>query len=231
MRILVYGAGNIGCHLCLLTLNITLSYTDDSGNDLIWKEPGAMNVLQQYQLWIGFGFVGLIVVFFMIAFFKAPDLTSGQLAILRFLGALCAGFAGALIAGDALFKMQSDLGEGTKLAITGTAGFALFFTVWFFFPKKEEAPPPAKDVINLAIPDGWTFKQAVDSLGQHDGRPIQYEGFTDDELQARLRSWQLKARDVPHALEMLRAITAETGAIRPYRVDVHANGCTLKIET
>jgi hypothetical protein len=86
----------------------------------------------------GFGLTTLLIFFLIVAFFRSKVLDAGQWAIMRLLGALCAAFAAAFFTGDALFKLTKSLG-GTELSISGAAGFALFFTVWFFFPKKTAA--------------------------------------------------------------------------------------------
>ena len=90
-----------------------------------------MNLLS-HQLWIGFGFVVLLVAFLIFAFFVKENLTPDQRNILRFLTSLCAAFAGALITGDALFRLEGAVGKGTNVVISGVAGIALFFVVWFF---------------------------------------------------------------------------------------------------
>jgi len=86
---------------------------------------------------IGTGFSAGIILFLMITFFVKDSSSSTQYNTLRFLTALCAGFAGASFAGEALFSLDTNMGDGTKLAISGTAGFALFFTVWFTYPKRD----------------------------------------------------------------------------------------------
>ena len=88
-----------------------------------------MSQLQQYQLWIGVGFTSFLIVFLMIAFFKGGELTIQQAQILRFLSALCAGFAAAAFGGEAAVTVNQTIGQGGKLAASGTAGFALFFAV------------------------------------------------------------------------------------------------------
>jgi hypothetical protein len=173
-----------------------------------------MNTLQQHQLWIGFGFVLFLIVFFMIAFFKAKTLTSDQRTILRLLGALCTGFAGALFTGDALFNMEGSFGAGPKFAIRGAAGAALFFVVWFFFPKAAGFP----DAFNFSVPARWTFKQTVDELAKQDGAVPDYDGLTKAELSEPLRAWHLEAKDVGAAMRLLRSITATPNAIRSYEV-------------
>ena len=172
-----------------------------------------MSLLQQYQLWIGFAFAALLIGFFIFAFFKAKTLTPDQRTILRFLSALCAGFAGALITGDALFKMEGST-PSTKYAISGTAGAALFFVVWLFFPKVTALP----EGFNASIPHGWTFKDAVDAFAQQDGAVPNYNGFTDLELSASLKAWQLKTKNISDAMLLLRSITTQSNAIRKYEV-------------
>jgi hypothetical protein len=177
-----------------------------------------MNILQQYQLLIGIFFAFLLVIFFMVAFFAAPNMTSGQHAILRFLAALCAGFAGALIAGEALFRMEGDTGA-TKYLVSGTAGFALFFVVWFFFPKyTAPATPVAPDSFSVSIPKGWTFQHAAKVFAQKDKAIVDFGGLTANELTAKLSPTEIEAKTVSDAINRLRLITVTPNAIRQYNI-------------
>lgn len=169
-----------------------------------------MNTLQ----WVGLGFAAALVIFFIVAFFVAKRMTDDQRNLVRFLSALCAGFAGGLFIGDALFKMTGTLGSGAKYAISGAGGFALFFVIWFFFPKATGFP----DNGAISIPEGWTFRQAVDELSQIDSAVPAYEGFKAEELEAPLRAWKLKIKNVEGAIGQLRSITANASAIRKYIV-------------
>jgi hypothetical protein len=171
-----------------------------------------MTTIQQYQLWIGFFFALLLIAFFIVAFFKAKTLTDDQRSILRLLGALCACFAGALITGDALFKLQGNIGLGTNVVVSGTAGAALFFTVWFFFPKVAHFP----DAFHFSVPEGWTFRHTVHVLAQQEGAVPDYDGLTDDELNTVLQAGQLKTTDVTSAILNVRAFAKKP--IRPYKV-------------
>lgn len=184
-----------------------------------------MNTLQQYQLWIGFGFALLLVIFFIVAFFKSKTLTPDQRSILRFLSALCAGFSGALITGDALFNIQGSFGAGPKFAVSGAAGAALFFVVWFFFPKVAGFP----DAFNFSVPPGWTFKKTADTLSQQEGAVPDYDGLTAAELAAPLQAWHLKAKDVGDAIRLLRSITTKPDAIRNYEVKLENSVYHLRI--
>jgi hypothetical protein len=174
-----------------------------------------MNILQQYQLWIGFGFAVLLVLFLMVAFFKAPTMTPGQFAILRFFAALCAGFAGGLITGEALFRMEGDTG-GVKYLVSGTAGFALFFVVWFFFPKLT--PPMAPDRFRLSLPMGWTFQHAAKTFAQRDSAFVDFDGLTTVELGAKLSAAEIDAKTVGEAIKRLRLVTVTPNAIREYDI-------------
>jgi hypothetical protein len=184
-----------------------------------------MSSLQTYQLWIGFGFALLLVIFFIVAFFKARELTDDQRSILKFLSALCAAFAGALITGDALFKMEGTIGQTQKFAITGAAGFALFFTVWFFFPKVARFP----EGFNFSVPEGWTFQQAVDAFARQDNAVVNYTGFTPEELSAPLKAWQLPSKNIRKAISQLRSLTASPNQIRNYDVDHQDSTYLLRI--
>lgn len=170
-----------------------------------------MNTLQ----WVGLGFTAALVIFFIVAFFMAKTMTQDQRNIVRFLSALCAGFAGGLFIGDALFNMTGTLGSGAKYAISGAGGFALFFVIWFFFPKAAGYP----DDGNMSIPPNWTFKQMVERLTQIDSTIAAYEGFKPEELDALLQPRQLNIKNVQAAIIKLRSLTIKPDAIRKYTVE------------
>ena len=172
-----------------------------------------MNILP-HQLWIGLGFSVLLVAFLIITFFTSKNLTPDQRTILKFLSSLCAAFAGGLITGDALFKMEGNFGAGPKFVISGAAGAALFFVVWFFFPKVAGFP----EGFSISIPRGWTFKNAVDTLVEQDGAVCDFDGLTSEELAAVLTSRELKTKTVSEAIRLLRSITKVPNAVRNYEV-------------
>ena len=170
--------------------------------------------------WIGLAFVGLLVIFFMVVFF-IRDLTPTQQQVFRFLSALCAGFAGGLLVGQATFAMNITKGQGSTLAVGGTTGFALFFAVWYGFrqvvPAPPPPPPPPPNSFNFTVPNGWTFKDAVDSIAKSDNAIAKLGGFLDPELNSRLRGQELHTKDAREALLVLRDLAA-TGSIRQYTV-------------
>jgi hypothetical protein len=166
------------------------------------------------QLWVGFGFLSLLVLFLIVAFFTKENLSDDQRTILKLLCALCAAFAGGFISGDALFKM--DL--ATKVFIASSAGFAAFCIVWFFFPKPPSVPPRPPDAIRFSIPKGWTFKQTVEALVERENAVAKFVNFTPAELQTLLRERELEFTSVREALGAMRLL-ASNGEIREYDVN------------
>jgi hypothetical protein len=172
--------------------------------------------MQQQQFWVGVVFAAVFVGFLMYSINKGKDLNSGQRLMLKILSALCAAIGGALISGDAFFNLSRNV-PGGKLTVSGTAGFAIFFVIWFVFPKgpKFEPLPPR---FKMAVPEGWTFQQVADSCAQNDGSVIDYDGLTAQERAARLKPWKLETDSVLEAIEKLRSITEVDGAVRKYEV-------------
>lgn len=152
-------------------------------------------------LWIGFGFLLFLLLFLTITFFK-KDLSQSQHNTLRFLTALCAAFAGGFIAGDALFKLNTEISNGTTIAISGTAGCALFFTVWFTYSKFSPAIP--EDCFNFSIPTGWTFQDTVDRIVTASQGVYEFKGFTTSELNLVLDSRELKTSSEIEAIKRLK---------------------------
>ena len=145
-------------------------------------------------LWIAVGFVLLLIIFMMVVTFKIKDMTHGQYNIVRFLSALCAGFAGGLITGQALFSMAGKLANGLTISVSGTAGFAIFFAVWYGYKLYQEPPPP--DGVKISILDKWTFKAALEVLASMDAAVIEYSGFTSEQLATPLRTAELQDKTV-----------------------------------
>lgn len=166
------------------------------------------------QLWIAFGFLTALVIFLMVSFFLTPRLTNDQRGTLKFLTALCAGVSGGFLAGSSLF-------EGTwttptsRIALSGTAGFALFFVVWLFYPKVFAIA----DALSVLIPDGWSFRDAADMIARVASGVADYQGFTKDELASPLKGRKIETKTIPEALLVLRLISVSAGAIREYSVN------------
>jgi hypothetical protein len=188
------------------------------GRDL--RDRCNMNILQQYQFWVGLGLVIPIMAFFIYAFFKAPNMTQQQYIIIKFMAALCAGFAGALIAGETLFRAEGSVGgEQNKYLFSGTAGFALFGLVWFIFPKYPTAPPPPPNSFRASLPEGFTFQQGAEYFAEIDDHAFAaFEGFSKAELGAKLQSRQINTPTARDAIRLLRSATVVRDAIREYNV-------------
>jgi hypothetical protein len=173
-------------------------------------------------LWIGFGFLVLLVIFLICSFFFTPKLTDDQRGTLKFLSALCAGFSGGFLTGGALFEMHKTAGA-TTFEISGTAGCALFFVVWFFYPRVFRLD----DGFLFSIPPGWTFRDTVDGMAQTKGGVSDYKGFTDSELGAPIKSRSISSRSLSEAIVQLRLITDVANAVRPY--DVTQEGSVYRL--
>ncbi len=177
------------------------------------QTPTISSPLDAYRLWVGVGFALLLVTFLIVAFFRSPRMTDGQREILRVLSSLCAGFSGFLIAGEALFRMDARLGSGGTLAVSGTAGFALFFAVWYGFSRTFKAP----DAFSISIPDGWTFEQTARAIATNDKAVAEFEGFTPAQLAQPLASQTVRTDTPEDAMRALRLL-AKSGAIPEYQV-------------
>jgi hypothetical protein len=181
------------------------------------KATGDIMQFQELQIWIGFGFVVGIVVFFMVAYFVPPN-SPNAFAILRFLCALCAGLAGALITGGALFELKAELSAGVNMMVQGTAGFAAFFAIWFTFPAPPGYIPLTNTDFNVSIPQGCTFQQAATVIANADNASVSFDSkFTSQELAAPLDGIQLHTKSPAAALDAIR-LQATTVSIQMYRV-------------
>ncbi len=176
-------------------------------------------------LWIGFGFLLLLVIFLICSFFFQPRLTNDQRGTLKLLSALCAGFSGGFLAGGALFDMHQTTGTLTY-GISGTAGFALFMIVWFFYPKVFKLD----DGSALSIAEGWTFRDTVDRLTQNGGAVADYIGFTPAEYTAAMQSRSISEKSLKNAILQLRLLTVKVNAVRPYEVTQDGTTYRLKIQ-
>jgi hypothetical protein len=153
-------------------------------------------------LWIGLSFLIVLVIFLIITFFIKDSLTSAQYNTLRFLTTLCAGFAGGFLTGDALFRLDTEMTDGVKIGVSGTAGCALFFTIWFTYPKHAVAIP--KNAFNLSIPDGWTFEMAINRIVKAAQGVYEVKGFSKEQLVLVLNSAELKTPSAVDAIKRLR---------------------------
>jgi hypothetical protein len=161
-------------------------------------------------LWIACGFLAALIVFLAVTIYFPPKENTGR-ATLKFFTALSTGFSGGFFTGDALFRYQHQVG-GNTLLVSGTAGCALFFTVWFVYPK---VIPRLDDAIAIDVPAGWTFQSTVETIARG---PCEYVDFRPKELDTLTRAARLSAATVEAVILQVRLITATVNAIRPYEV-------------
>jgi hypothetical protein len=169
-------------------------------------------------LWIGLGFVAAIVGFLMITSFVRLNQQADK--NLRFLTALCAGFAGGFFTGDALFRYQQRLGSSTNILLSGTAGFALFLLVWLTYAKRSPdvvLDPVPDETVKMSFPEGWSFEQAAVSITNAAQRTIHFQGFDRAQLATRMPAMEIEAPTFRDALEQLRY---HSGKVPEYRVDL-----------
>ena len=185
--------------------------------------------MEYMRLWIGVGFAALLVAFLIAAFFRDKPPNQGQWAILRFLSALCAGAAGAFLTGEAIFRVSGELRPGLSVLIGGTAGVALFFTVWFGFEKYVAVAPTAPDATAFSIGHGWTFSSTAEALAKIDNSVVKFVGFSEAELNARIREQQLNVTSVADALQALGQLSAGP-SIRDYSVAYTKPSYTLTVK-
>lgn len=165
-------------------------------------------------LWIGLGFLIVLVIFLMIAFFYKENISRQQYAILKFLIALSAGFAGGFFTGEALFNLNAELSNGMNLAISGASGVALFFSIWFYFPKYGESE--LDEGHNISIPENWTFRGTVESIVRAENSFREFIGFTDEELNLILESQEVRTKSPKETILKLKYLNEN---IPTYKVE------------
>ena len=165
-------------------------------------------------LWVGVGFTAALVFFLMVTYFARDKSTETQKNTLRFLTSLCGGFAGGFFAGEALVSYQKEMSGGATLAISGTAGFAIFFVVWLTYARGISRPPP--DGIKLGIPSGWTFQAAARAIVSAARSVVTFDGFSQTQLDTELTEADIDAQTVTEALNQLQYLSSD---VPNYRVD------------
>ena len=175
-------------------------------------------------LWIGFAFLALLVIFLMVSFFLTPRLTPDQRGTLKFLSSLCAGFGGGFLTGSALFEMHKATGS-TTFTVSGTAGFALFLVIWFFYPRVFKLD----DGFEFSIPSGWTFREVVDAMTSGSKGVNEYQGFTAEELSAPIQGRRISSKSLSEGITRVRLITVQMDAVRPFDVTREDSVYRLKV--
>jgi len=159
------------------------------------------------SFWVGVAFAIGLVGFLIAIFFLKSNLTQSQYNTLHFLTALCGGCAGWFIAGSALFKLDTTIGQNGKLTVSGASGAAFFFTVWFLYPKQVQPPPP--DGLSFSVVSGTTFEAMANIIGETGSKFIRFENFTAGQLNLTLNAREVKSTGIVDALTKLRYLNSE----------------------
>ncbi len=172
------------------------------------------------QLWIAVGFSAALTVFLMITYFVRDTSSAAQNRTLRFLTALCAGFAGGPFTGEALFRIERSISGGLNFFISGTAGCALFFAIWFTYGKQQgrfTREQQGRIRVTASIPEGWTFEQAARSIVRAYRALVVFEGLQSSQLATKLPETDIDAPSISEALSQLQYSSSE---LPGYRVEV-----------
>lgn len=174
--------------------------------------------------WVGTAFVLVLIGFLFYAYRNPQKPGDGQTDIVRFICAMCGGFAGGLFVGDALFKLDSTLGTATKMGVTGSAGFAFAFVVWYGYGRALRLPTG----YSFSVPPGWTFQQVAEAMVKQDGSVIDFDGFQPQELSASLRPAQVTKRNLSEGLSAIGGLSQTK--IRSYDVAHDAPKYVLRVK-
>ncbi len=177
------------------------------------------------QLWIGFGFLTALVIFLIVAFFVKPRLTDDQRKIMKFLTALCAGVSGGFLSGASVFDATWTT-PTSKIALSGTAGFALFFVVLIFY-NRVFVPD---DVMEFEIPANSTFRQAADIAAELGGVVVDYQALNTAELGSRMVAGHISCNTLAELFASFRLKTETAGSVRDYSVTNTGNTYRLKLK-
>lgn len=194
------------------------------------NQPPTTNFQMTPWLWIGFGFLAVLLIFLIVSFFAAPNLTNDQRRTIKFLIALCAGFSGGFLTGGSLFQAKWTSATAT-IGISGTAGVAIFFAVFFTYNKfiSGGGKPDGDNGLRIDIPTGWTFQQVANTVSSKDGAGTLFEGFTDAQKQTVLRNQPVTGETYINVLETLGSL-AQSGVIPPYTVTKQGGSYILKVK-
>jgi hypothetical protein len=174
-------------------------------------------------LWITVSFSAGLMLFLIAVFFLRENATATQYNILKFLTSICAGIAGYFIGGTALFNLTSNFGQKGTITVSGTAGAAFFFTVWFLYPKR--VPPPPPDAFNYSVPPNMTFSGMVNIIVENANKFVEFKNFTETQLKTPLATREIHTKSIKEALESSRYLNS---ALPKYSVTENLNVFTLE---
>jgi hypothetical protein len=203
------------------------SQTGDTTAQTVSPDAPPLPLTMNPILWIGFGFLVAFVVFLGFTIYKPPPRGSQGRATMRIFSSLCCGFAGGFLTGAAIFNATFTHALG-KVGIFGSAGIALFLTVFFFYDKMPDGELNVPDGVALTIPKNCKFSDAADIVGTITKAGMDYRVLNRDELGAAMKEQSIEAKSWEQLLESLRNVTVEQG-IRPYTVKKENGSYLFKI--
>lgn len=74
------------------------------------------------------------------------------------------------------------------------------------------------NALQFSIPKDWTFQDVIDTMVSIKAALCDYQGFTPDELNAKIQARQIAAESLTEAILQLRLMTVTPGAVRRYEV-------------
>ena len=179
-------------------------------------------------LWIGLFFTAGLVAVQIYTLYRPPVRGSQGRKTMRVLSSLCCGFAGGFLTGAAIFNATFTHALG-KVGISGSAGIALFFAVFFFY---GDDPPPGEidgpNGVTLTIAPGCKFRDVADIVAAQTQAGMDYRALNADELGAAMRAQPVNATSWEQLLESLRNVTV-TQVIRPYTVKKQNGSYVFKL--
>jgi hypothetical protein len=152
-----------------------------------------MTSSQKLQLALAFAFgVVFLATVLAIAVF-IPNPTGFQYQVFRITLALAAGGVAAVIPGILNVNISGFLTAGGALAV--------FAVVYFYSPALI---PKGSDYVSVSLPTDVTFRRAAELIGDEDGAVIEFRGFTEIELNVKVRPGRFSAADYKSLLDHLR---------------------------
>ena len=203
------------------------SQAGDATGQTVFPEASPLPSMMNPILWIGFGFLAAFVVFLGFTIYKPPPRGTQGRATMRIFSSLCCGFAGGFLTGAAIFNATFTHALG-KVGISGSAGIALFLTVFFFYDKMPQGELNVQDGVTLTITKNCKFSDAADIVGTMTKAGMDYHLLNRDELGADMKEQSIEAKSWEQLLESLRNVTA-TQVIRPYTVKKENGSYLFKI--
>ena len=199
-----------------------------TANQAIPPDTQPMPVTTGPILWIGFGFTTALVLLGIVTLWFPPKRGSQGRAAMRLLMSLCAAFAGGFLTGAAIFNGSFTHALG-KVSISGSAGIALFLTVFFFYDNKpDDGEIDIENGITITIPPSCKFRDVADIVAAQAQAGIDYRVLNANELDADMKAQPVTAKSREQLLESLRNVTV-LQAIRPYTVKKENGSFVFKL--